>query len=109
MTLPRTITTLLLSLLCLASACGGTETDVSDEPVDVTDPVEQTDEALRPGGTVGFSSCSAPPVTCRNAKGQITGQADGCSMLCFNQTAMCWAGTCQGRIIINASCGCFGL
>lgn len=111
MTLPRTITTLLLALVFLFSACGGTETDVSDEPVDVADTTEQTEDALRPGsgGGTGWSSCTAPAITCRDANGRITGTADGCSSLCWNQTATCWPGTCGSRIIINASCGCFGI
>ena len=108
MTLPRTITTLLLALVCLASACGGTETDVSDEPVDVTDPVEHTDEALRsrPGGPRGFSSCEAPAVTCYNENGKVIGVAAGCSRLCYDETAICLAGGCQGRVIIQSSCSC---
>ncbi len=111
MTLPRTLTSLLLTSLLLIVACGGTEGDIADEPIDGEQTIESTDDALRPrppgGGTT--SSCSAPTITCRNAKGQITGYSTGCSQTCTNQTAMCWAGSCGDRIIIDGSCGCFGI
>lgn len=108
MTLPRTLTTLFLAIAFLIQACGGTETDVSDEPVDVADTTEHTEDALKSGGGgSGFSSCSYPTFTCYNEKGQVTGVSTGCSILCYNQTAMCWPGTCNGRITIDASCSCW--
>lgn len=115
MTLTRSLTTALLALSLVFSACGGTETDVADEPVDISDTTEpnesneSTDDAARAGTGTGtrITRCSYPTFTCYDANGRVTGVSDGCSITCYNQTAMCWPGTCNGRITIDAACSCW--